>query len=302
MLRSSATAIVSATVRAGNSRPSWNDRPSPSRARGVGAEPADGGPVELDVALARGLEPGQHVEEGGLARAVRAQEAEDLAGPHVEGDVVEGGDATEVLRHAVDAHPQVALAVGAVGAERPDEGATAGTSPLTWTTAGAPTPSSTDAAPSRKTERSTSGRSSSSLVGPWNRISPFSMKYAVSATVSATLTDCSTRITVVPCSLSRCTATSSSATMLGARPSESSSIISSRGRSSSAMARVSICCWPPLRLAAGSCMRSTRAGNISSALATRRGPTGPRHGRASPPAAGSPRRSATGTRPGRPGP
>ena len=30
------------------------------------------------------------------------------------------------------------------------------------------------------------------------RISPFSMKYAVSATVSATFTDCSTRITVTP--------------------------------------------------------------------------------------------------------
>ena len=32
------------------------------------------------------------------------------------------------------------------------------------------------AAPSRKTERKMSGRSSSSEVGPWNRISPFSMK------------------------------------------------------------------------------------------------------------------------------
>ena len=35
------------------------------------------------------------------------------------------------------------------------------------------------AAPSRNTERRTSGRSSSSAVGPWNRISPFSMKNAV---------------------------------------------------------------------------------------------------------------------------
>ena len=57
------------------------------------------------------------------------------------------------------------------------------------------------AAPSRNTERRTSGRSSSSAVGPWKRISPFSMKYAVSAMVSATFTDCSTRMTVVPCSL-----------------------------------------------------------------------------------------------------
>ena len=39
------------------------------------------------------------------------------------------------------------------------------------------------AAPSRNTDRSTSGRSSSSAVGPWKRISPFSMKYASSASV-----------------------------------------------------------------------------------------------------------------------
>ena len=34
----------------------------------------------------------------------------------------------------------------------------------------------TEAAPSRNTERRTSGRASSSSVGPWKRISPFSMK------------------------------------------------------------------------------------------------------------------------------
>ena len=71
--------------------------------------------------------------------------------------------------------------------------------------------------------------SSSSAVGPWNRISPFSMKYAVSATVSATFTDCSTRMIVVPCSRSSTISGSSCSTITGASPSDSSSIISSRG-------------------------------------------------------------------------
>ena len=43
------------------------------------------------------------------------------------------------------------------------------------------------------------GACKSSAVDPLNRISPFSMKYACFATVSATLTDCSTSTTVVPC-------------------------------------------------------------------------------------------------------
>ena len=82
--RSSATAIVSATVRAGNSRPSWNERPSPRRARASGPSPMMSVAVEPHVALVGGQEAGEDVEEGGLAGAVRAQEAEDLAGAHVE--------------------------------------------------------------------------------------------------------------------------------------------------------------------------------------------------------------------------
>ena len=97
-------------------------------------------------------------------------------------------------------------------------------------------------APSRNTDRSTSGRSSSSAVGPWNRISPFSMKYAVSATVSATFTDCSTRMIVVPAAFSSRTISRSWPTTLGASPSDSSSIMSRRGCSMNAMPSVSICC------------------------------------------------------------
>ena len=53
-------------------------------------------------------------------------------------------------------------------------------------------------APSMNTERTRSGRLRSSAVGPWKRIWPRSMKYAVSATVNARFTDCSTRMIVVP--------------------------------------------------------------------------------------------------------
>ena len=108
------------------------------------------------------------------------------------------------------------------------------------------------AAPSRNTERRTSGRSSSSAVGPWKRISPFSMKYALSATVRATFTDCSTRMIVVPWSRSAARSRAAGSTTAGARPSDSSSIISSRGLAMNAMPSVSICCWPPDRLPAGS--------------------------------------------------
>ncbi len=116
------------------------------------------------------------------------------------------------------------------------------------------------AAPSRNTDRSTSGRSSNSAVGPWNRISPFSMKYASSASVSARFTDCSTRMMVMPCSRIAFTMSSSWAMTVGARPSESSSIISSRGRPMNAMPSVSICCWPPDRFPAGSWSRSRNTG------------------------------------------
>ena len=61
------------------------------------------------------------------------------------------------------------------------------------------------AAPERNTERSRSVRPSNSAVGPLKRIVPRSMKYARSATVSATFTLCSTRITAVPSAATRCT-------------------------------------------------------------------------------------------------
>jgi hypothetical protein len=51
---------------------------------------------------------------------------------------------------------------------------------------------------------------------------------------------------------------------MGARPSDSSSIISSRGLAMKAMPSVSICCSPPDRLPARSPQRSRSVGKCSS--------------------------------------
>ena len=61
--------------------------------------------VDLDVPLV-GLEHRrQDVEERGLARAVLAQKAVDLAGADLEGDVVEGADAGKALGDAGELQP-----------------------------------------------------------------------------------------------------------------------------------------------------------------------------------------------------
>ena len=145
------------------------------------------------------VEPGDHVEQGGLARAVRSDEADDLARASTASDT---SSSAVIPPKRLDEPADLERRSAAVGVA------------VAWTGAGRPTRGhrrcphgpgdrvSCVPAPSRNTERSTSGRSSSSAVGPWNRISPFSMKYAVSATVSATFTDCSTRMIVVPAALS----------------------------------------------------------------------------------------------------
>ena len=71
------------------------------------------------------------------------------------------------------------------------------------------------------------------------------MNTARSAIVVATLTDCSTTTIVVPSAASWATTSMRLATTVGARPSDSSSMMSSRGRHSIAWAIVSICCSPP---------------------------------------------------------
>ena len=128
---------------------------------------------------------------------------------------------------------------------------------------GVTTVPSTEPAPAMKTERRMSGRSSRSRVRPLKRTSPFSRKTARSASSRATLTDCSTTTIVVPPACSSLTTSSSWATTVGARPSESSSIMSTLGLTMSAMASESICCSPPERLPACWWARWRRIGNRS---------------------------------------
>ena len=117
--------------------------------------------------------------------------------PHRKRDVVDGADAAEAHRQAL--HGEHGLDAGGArrrcgcSGRRPDgrRRATVGR-----TAARLDGQALLGALQEHRPQQS--GRSSSSAVGPWKRISPFSMKYAVSARVRATLTDCSTSMTVVP--------------------------------------------------------------------------------------------------------
>jgi hypothetical protein len=51
----------------------------------------------------------QHPQGGRLAGAVRAEEAEDLAGGDVEGDVVDGDHVVEALRESLDLDHPISL-------------------------------------------------------------------------------------------------------------------------------------------------------------------------------------------------
>src|SRR5664279_5333122 len=59
--------------------------------------------VEQDAAFVRGLEPGQHPQQRGLAAAAGAEQREKLAGPNVERQPVHRAEAAELLHHRVDA-------------------------------------------------------------------------------------------------------------------------------------------------------------------------------------------------------
>ena len=136
-------------------------------------------PSSSTVPVAVGWKPGEHVEERRLAGAVGAEEAEDLAGRDLEADVRQGGDAAEVHRDVADHQPVGDLRVRgrAVGDGQPvgvHDRRAGGAVPLEAATSRRVP--SRSVAPSRNTERNTSGRSRSSAVGPWKRISPFSMK------------------------------------------------------------------------------------------------------------------------------
>src|SRR3546814_8505726 len=71
---------------------------------GRGGEIDDGaiGRAVVDAPLVGGDPPGDAVEQGRLARARFADDAEYLARPQLEGDVAAGGLAAEALGQAVD--------------------------------------------------------------------------------------------------------------------------------------------------------------------------------------------------------
>ena len=66
--------------------------------------------VELDAALVGFDQPGRHVEDGGLAGAVRAEEADGFALAHIEADAFDHHAADEALLDAVDREHALALA------------------------------------------------------------------------------------------------------------------------------------------------------------------------------------------------
>ena len=86
--RSSApTMTLSSTVSAGNGRTIWKVRPMPRRQTASGVSPSMRSPPKRDRAVVRREHAGDHVEQRGLAGAVRPDHREDLALRHVEADV-----------------------------------------------------------------------------------------------------------------------------------------------------------------------------------------------------------------------
>ncbi len=80
----------------------WKVRAMPERGDAVRRHVGDVGAVEYELAAGRLVDAAHQVEDRGLAGAVGADDGEDLALVDVEGDAVDGLDAAEVDREAVD--------------------------------------------------------------------------------------------------------------------------------------------------------------------------------------------------------
>ena len=76
-------------------------------------------------ALARREKSDEHLDRGRLARAVGAQEAEDFAGPDVEGDVIDRDERSEAAREILGVDRELARDGGGCG-----HAATAGALPM----------------------------------------------------------------------------------------------------------------------------------------------------------------------------
>ena len=93
------------------------DRGDAERDRGVGGAQRDRLAAPADLALVGPVRAGQHLDQGGLAGAVLAEQAVHLAGPDDQVDAVERADAGEGLDDP--AHLQQRLVVGGRGVARP---------------------------------------------------------------------------------------------------------------------------------------------------------------------------------------
>ena len=263
-------------------RPTARARPPASRDGHVGeqpgvleaaTEPARGAPrgpsvrdvaaAEHDPAAVGGDEAADQVEQRGLAGAVRTDDADDLALGDGERHVVDGADAAERARQADRPRAPRRRRAGS-------STAAVGTRPRCRSTH--------RCVGDRNTERSRSGRSSSSAVGPENRIAPRSMKYARSATVERdvdALLDEDHRHAVVgqPANDRQQLADDDR------REAERQLVDQQHPRpGDEGHASASICCCPPRESAAATSMRSRRTGNSLEHLGDRGRDIGRRRG------------------------
>ena len=226
-------------------------------------------------------EAGDQVEQRRLAGAVVADEPDDLAGAHVEVDAVDRDDAAEAPAQAQAPTAPGRRPAAARRGSRPRPGADA-----------------VGRRRARNTAWSTSGRSSSSAVGPAEAHLALLEEHGPlgdrQRDVDRLLDDHDRHARG---DLRRAPRRAASATTVGARPSDSSSMSSTRGRPRNAWASASICCSPPDRLPAA--WSSAFAQDREAGRAPPRGARPPwprRGGTPTPPPAGSRRRSARGTR------
>ncbi len=78
----------------------WKERPIPAAVIASGLKPGDRAAAEEDLALVRHEHPGDQVEGGGLAGAVRADQRVQAAVAHQDVDALHGLDAAEALGDA----------------------------------------------------------------------------------------------------------------------------------------------------------------------------------------------------------
>ena len=94
--------MLSSTLMPLNSATFWKVRAMPERGHVVGPEARAVAALEADAALVRVIEAADHVEQGGLARAVGADDGDDLPAPDLEADPVERLHRAEAHADPVD--------------------------------------------------------------------------------------------------------------------------------------------------------------------------------------------------------